>query len=162
MARGPLNEGEIKRYHEDGFVLVRGMFDRQAIEMLYASAKDDKPLDDHAQQGGRPGWRSPSLVVESSGRRHLRDVRALPVAGRFGGGAARRRGLSLPLHLAPVLRVMNKSKRRRQPRASLGLNQRDREVQVAAEKVDLLAIAALIASCAENAGAMGIDGSQRW
>src|SRR5450755_1165576 len=57
MARGPLNEGEIKRYHEDGFVLVRGMFDRQEIEMLHASAKDDKALDDHAfdradDQGG--------------------------------------------------------------------------------------------------------------
>lgn len=57
MARGPLNEGEIKRYHEDGFVLIRDMFDRQEIEMLHVSAKDDKALNDHAfgradDQGG--------------------------------------------------------------------------------------------------------------
>src|ERR1017187_2119009 len=57
MARGPLNEQEVKRYHEDGFVLARGMFDKAEIELLRRSAKDDKALDDHAfgkadDQGG--------------------------------------------------------------------------------------------------------------
>lgn len=57
MARAPLTQLEVKQYHEDGFVLVRGMFDKQEIELLRRSAKDDKALDDHAfgkadDQGG--------------------------------------------------------------------------------------------------------------
>jgi hypothetical protein len=57
MARGPLNRQEVRQYHEDGFVLVRGMFDKEEIELLRQSAKDDKALDDHAfgkadDQGG--------------------------------------------------------------------------------------------------------------
>jgi ectoine hydroxylase len=57
MARGPLNEQEVKRYREDGFVLARGMFDKTEIELLRRSAKDDKALDDHSfgkadDQGG--------------------------------------------------------------------------------------------------------------
>ncbi len=48
MARGSLNATEVKQYHEDGFVLVRGMFDREEIEALRRSAKQDKALDDHA------------------------------------------------------------------------------------------------------------------
>ncbi len=57
MARGPLHEGEVQKYRDDGFVLVRGMFDRQEIGLLQRSAKDDKALDDHSfgradDQGG--------------------------------------------------------------------------------------------------------------
>lgn len=57
MARGPLNQQEVKQYREDGFVVVRAMFDKTEIELLRRSAKDDKALDDHAfgktdDQGG--------------------------------------------------------------------------------------------------------------
>jgi ectoine hydroxylase len=57
MARGPLNAEESRKYHEDGFVVVRGMFNQTEIELLRRSAKDDKALDDHAfskadDQGG--------------------------------------------------------------------------------------------------------------
>ena len=48
MARGPLTEQEVRQYHEDGFVLARGMFDKTEIELLRRSAKDDKALDDHS------------------------------------------------------------------------------------------------------------------
>ena len=48
MARGPLNEQEVRQYHQDGFVLVRGMFDKAEIEALRRSAKADKAMDDHA------------------------------------------------------------------------------------------------------------------
>jgi ectoine hydroxylase len=48
MARGPLVEIEVKQYREDGFVLVRTLFDKEEIELLRRSAKDDKALDDHA------------------------------------------------------------------------------------------------------------------
>jgi ectoine hydroxylase len=57
MAKGPLNQQQVEQYREDGFVLVRGMFDKAEIELLRRSAKDDKALDDHAfdradDQGG--------------------------------------------------------------------------------------------------------------
>ncbi|HEX7680573.1 MAG TPA: phytanoyl-CoA dioxygenase family protein [Thermoanaerobaculia bacterium] len=57
MARGPLNQQEVKQYREDGFVVLRSMFDKTEIELLRRSAKDDKALDDHAfgktdDQGG--------------------------------------------------------------------------------------------------------------
>ena len=57
MAKGPLGEPEVKQYREDGFVVVRGMFDQAEIELLRRSAKDDKALDDHSygradDQGG--------------------------------------------------------------------------------------------------------------
>jgi hypothetical protein len=48
MAKGPLSPQEVRKYHEDGFVLVRGMFGKEEIELLRRSAKDDKTLDDHA------------------------------------------------------------------------------------------------------------------
>src|ERR1700712_6000444 len=48
MAKGPLTHQEVNRYHEDGFVLVRGMFDATEIGLLRQSAKADKALDDHA------------------------------------------------------------------------------------------------------------------
>lgn len=42
MANGPLDERQVKSYHEDGRVLVRGMFQREAIGMLHRAAKADK------------------------------------------------------------------------------------------------------------------------
>jgi ectoine hydroxylase len=48
MARGPLDEQEVKLYHRDGFVLVRGMFSHEEIGMLRRATKADKAMDDHA------------------------------------------------------------------------------------------------------------------
>jgi ectoine hydroxylase len=48
MARGPLNELEVKQYRQDGFVLVRGMFDAEEISLLHRAAKADKAMDDHS------------------------------------------------------------------------------------------------------------------
>jgi len=48
MARGPLTDAEVAQYHQDGFVLVRKMFDEREIELLRRAAKEDKALDDHA------------------------------------------------------------------------------------------------------------------
>ena len=47
MARGMLKEEEIARYHEDGFVLVRGMFDGEEIGRLRQAAREDSELDRH-------------------------------------------------------------------------------------------------------------------
>ena len=48
MARGPLTEEEVRQYRQDGFVLVRGFFAAEEIELLRRSAKTDKALDDHS------------------------------------------------------------------------------------------------------------------
>jgi hypothetical protein len=48
MARGPIAQQDVIRYREDGFLLVRGMFDPEEIGLLRRAAKEDKALDDHA------------------------------------------------------------------------------------------------------------------
>ena len=48
MAKGPLSGQQVRQYREDGFALVRGMFDAAEIELLRRSAKHDKALDDHS------------------------------------------------------------------------------------------------------------------
>ena len=48
MARGKLREEEIARYHQDGFVLVRGMFDGEEIGRLRQAAREDRELDRHS------------------------------------------------------------------------------------------------------------------
>jgi len=57
MARGPINQEEIARYREDGFVVMRGLFDAAEIGLLSRTAKDDRALDEHSfgkadDQGG--------------------------------------------------------------------------------------------------------------
>ncbi len=47
MARGPLNEEEVGRYHEQGFVLVRSLLDKAETNLLRRAAKEDKALDQH-------------------------------------------------------------------------------------------------------------------
>jgi ectoine hydroxylase len=47
MAKGVIREEDVKHYHEQGYVVVRGMFDQQEIDLLHRAAKEDKALDDH-------------------------------------------------------------------------------------------------------------------
>lgn len=58
MFEGPLSEAQIKSFHEDGYLIVRGYFDAEEIDLLRRSSKEDKALDDHAfgrddGEGGR-------------------------------------------------------------------------------------------------------------
>ncbi len=39
---------QVDQYNEDGFLLVRSLFDSEEIELLQRSAKEDKQLDDHS------------------------------------------------------------------------------------------------------------------
>jgi hypothetical protein len=48
MARGPLTQDEARAYHEQGYVLVRGMFDVEETGMLRRAAKEDRELDQHS------------------------------------------------------------------------------------------------------------------
>jgi ectoine hydroxylase len=47
MAKGTLTEQQLHHYHQNGFVLIRGMFSPQEIGLLHRAAKEDKALDDH-------------------------------------------------------------------------------------------------------------------
>jgi hypothetical protein len=40
-----LSDEQVRRYHEDGYVLARGFFDAEDIGLLYRSAKEDNELD---------------------------------------------------------------------------------------------------------------------
>lgn len=45
MARGPITENEVRQYHEDGYVIVRGMFDAEETDLLKRAAVEDRELD---------------------------------------------------------------------------------------------------------------------
>jgi ectoine hydroxylase len=58
MANGPLNEQQVRRYEENGFVLAEGFFDTEEIGLLRRAAKEDRELDQHSfgkgdGEGGR-------------------------------------------------------------------------------------------------------------
>jgi hypothetical protein len=40
-----LSDEQVRRYHEDGYVLARGFFDAEEIGLLHRSAKEDNELD---------------------------------------------------------------------------------------------------------------------
>jgi hypothetical protein len=48
MANRPLTDEQVRDYHRDGYVVARGFFDAEEIELLRRAAKEDKALDDHA------------------------------------------------------------------------------------------------------------------
>jgi ectoine hydroxylase len=48
MAKGPISGQMMQDYQRDGFVLARGMFDREEIDLLRRAAKQDRQLDQHA------------------------------------------------------------------------------------------------------------------
>lgn len=43
-----ISDEQVNEYHANGFVVLRGLFDLEEIELLRRSAKEDKALDDHA------------------------------------------------------------------------------------------------------------------
>ncbi len=44
----PLSDEQIRDYDEAGYLLLKGLFDSEEIELLRRSAKEDKQLDEHA------------------------------------------------------------------------------------------------------------------
>ena len=48
MAKGPIGEAEVRAYHLDGYVLVRGMLDAEEIGLLGRAARADRVLDQHS------------------------------------------------------------------------------------------------------------------
>jgi hypothetical protein len=48
MAKGCISDDEVRQYHEKGFILVKGFFDREEIGLLKRAAKEDRALDQHS------------------------------------------------------------------------------------------------------------------
>jgi len=58
MAKGSLNEQQLREYEANGFVIARGMFDEEETGLLRRAAKEDRDLDQHSfgrgdGEGGR-------------------------------------------------------------------------------------------------------------
>ncbi|MBV9669665.1 MAG: phytanoyl-CoA dioxygenase family protein [Acidobacteriales bacterium] len=48
MAKGPIQANKLAEYQQNGYLLERGMFDREEIDLLRRSAKEDRELDQHS------------------------------------------------------------------------------------------------------------------
>ena len=48
MASGPLNDQQVGDYRADGYVVARGFFDKEEVELLRRAAKEDRELDQHS------------------------------------------------------------------------------------------------------------------
>jgi hypothetical protein len=48
MASGPISNTRLKEYEQNGFVLVKAMFDAEEIDLLRRAAKEDRELDQHS------------------------------------------------------------------------------------------------------------------
>lgn len=52
MARGTISDEQIRDYEDKGFVVAKGFFDREEVELLRRAAKEDKQLDQHSYARG--------------------------------------------------------------------------------------------------------------
>jgi ectoine hydroxylase len=48
MARGSISDEQVREYNDKGFVVAKGFFDREEVELLRRAAKEDKQLDQHS------------------------------------------------------------------------------------------------------------------
>jgi ectoine hydroxylase len=48
MAKGPIQDHAVAEYHENGFVLIRGMLDAEETALLGRAAREDRVLDQHS------------------------------------------------------------------------------------------------------------------
>jgi phytanoyl-CoA dioxygenase PhyH len=58
MAKGALNDEHLREYEANGFVLAKGMFDKEETGLLLRAAREDRELDQHSfgrgdGEGGR-------------------------------------------------------------------------------------------------------------
>src|SRR5215470_4766543 len=47
MAKGAIGAEDLTHYQEQGYVLVKEMFNKQEITLLHRAAKEDRTLDEH-------------------------------------------------------------------------------------------------------------------
>ena len=48
MSHRPLTAAQVGQYHEDGFVVARGLYSAEEMELLRRAAKEDRALQEHA------------------------------------------------------------------------------------------------------------------
>jgi ectoine hydroxylase len=48
MAKGPITQSQVNAYNEDGYVLVKGMLDKEEADLLARAAREDRILDQHS------------------------------------------------------------------------------------------------------------------
>jgi len=48
MSRGELSGDQVEAYHHDGYVVVRGLFDVDEVDLLRTAAKADRAMEEHA------------------------------------------------------------------------------------------------------------------
>src|ERR1035438_7314297 len=65
MAKGPLNDQQVRDYHVDGYVVAEGLFDKEEVGLLQRAAKEDRELDQHsfAKRDGEGGTVRLSLWI---------------------------------------------------------------------------------------------------
>lgn len=48
MAAGPIQKSRLNEYRENGYILEKGFFDKEEIQLLHRAAKEDRGLDQHS------------------------------------------------------------------------------------------------------------------
>jgi hypothetical protein len=48
MPTGPITDQQVRMFHQDGYTLAKGMFDRDEIRLLSLAAHEDRALDQHS------------------------------------------------------------------------------------------------------------------
>lgn len=48
MPTGPLSDEQVRKFHEDGYYVVRQLYDAEEMTLLSRAAREDKALDEHA------------------------------------------------------------------------------------------------------------------
>jgi ectoine hydroxylase len=52
MPHGAISDDQVRQYQDQGYVLAKGFFDREEIELLQRAAKEDRELDQHSFSRG--------------------------------------------------------------------------------------------------------------
>ncbi|MGB0124894.1 MAG: phytanoyl-CoA dioxygenase family protein [Silvibacterium sp.] len=71
MAKGVISQDEVRKYHEDGFLLIKGMLSPEEIGLLSRAAREDRILDQrsYGQADGEGGtvrlslWNHPTDTI---------------------------------------------------------------------------------------------------
>ena len=62
MNQGKLTPEQISDYHRDGYVIVRGLFDTEEIDLLRRASKDDKAESESRRRARASLARTTALV----------------------------------------------------------------------------------------------------
>ena len=52
MPHGAISDNQVREYQDQGYVLAKGFFDREEIQLLQRAAKEDRELDQHSFSRG--------------------------------------------------------------------------------------------------------------